>query len=125
MRDASSIERAVKGRHTLKGIEGIDCTRRLDNDELACCRLPGAGGHIPVIRSSSSGGVMAAKSRYLPLWQEIALILALKIALLATIWVAWFSNPESRALDAHSIASRILSSTTQKEPDHGADPGTR
>ena len=68
---------------------------------------------------------MAVRSAYLPLWQEIALILALKIALLALIWLAWFSNPESRAPDERSMASRMFSSTTQKEPDHGAVPGTR
>ncbi len=68
---------------------------------------------------------MAAKSGYLPLWQEIALILALKIALLAMIWVAWFSHPETQVLDERSMASRIFPSTTQKEPDHGAVPGTR
>jgi hypothetical protein len=68
---------------------------------------------------------MAGKSTSLPLWQEIVLVLALKVALLAVIWATWFSVPESRALDERKIASQIFSSTTQKEPEHGAVPGTR
>lgn len=68
---------------------------------------------------------MVAKSGHLLLWQEITLVLALKIALLAMIWVAWFSTPENHAPDEQSMASRIFSSTHQKEPKHGAVPGTR
>jgi hypothetical protein len=85
----------------------------------------GAGGFDPVIRRSLSGGVMAVKSGFLPLWQELTLVLVVKIALIATIWAVWFSDHENHKVDEQVMASRIFPSTNQKEPEHAAIPGTR
>ena len=41
-------------------------------------------------------------------WQEISLALILKALLLAVIWLAWFSGPEDRSVDASTIASRLF-----------------
>lgn len=116
--------RARKARGCAARPKVLTPERRLVNHAGTLPDVPGVTRTPPLPRSDK-GEMMAGRSISLQLWQEIALVLALKIALLATIWAVWFSDPESRAVDERKIASQIYSTTTQKEPDHGAVPGTR
>ncbi len=59
------------------------------------------------------------------LWQELALTLVLKGALLTIIWAVWFSAPESRKLDVPQVATQILSPQSDKEAQHDAVHRTR
>ncbi len=56
---------------------------------------------------------MTGKPEAVRLWQEIALALALKVLLLALIWLAWFAAPEGDALDASKMTSRLYSQQTR------------
>lgn len=68
---------------------------------------------------------MACKNPRMRLWQELALTLVLKGVLLALIWAAWFSAPQSRSLDAPTVATQILSPQPDKEAEHDAIHRTR
>ena len=50
-----------------------------------------------------------AKRRRPRLAVEIALALAIKFALLAVIWAAFFAAPQSRDVDASAVAAALLS----------------
>jgi len=68
---------------------------------------------------------MIGKPKSFKLWQEIALTLTLKGALLVVIWFVWFSSPADRTLNDQKVASQILSQQTQKENVHDTVPRTR
>ena len=68
---------------------------------------------------------MTDKTKNIRLWQEIALALSLKGAVLAVIWWVWFSSPEDRIIDAPKVASQILSQPPQKEHGHVTVSRTR
>jgi len=70
--------------------------------------------------------------RRTPLWKEITIILVIKAAALYLIWLAFFSAPAVRHLDAAGIASSLLRSDpqsahppSQQETGHAARPGAR
>lgn len=70
--------------------------------------------------------------RRTPLWKEITIILVIKAAALYLIWLAFFSAPAARQLDAAGIASSLLRADpqpvhppSQQETGHAARPGTR
>ena len=70
--------------------------------------------------------------RRTPLWKEITIILVIKAAALYLIWLAFFSAPAVRHLDAAGIASSLLRPDpqpahppSQQETGHDARPGTR
>lgn len=52
---------------------------------------------------------MTGKPKTIRFWQEIALALVLKAVVLAAIWLAWFSNPEEKSMDASKLSSRLFS----------------
>lgn len=70
--------------------------------------------------------------RRIPLWKEITIILVIKAAALYLIWLAFFSVPADKHLDAAGIAGSLLSPNpqsahppSQQETGHAARPGTR
>lgn len=70
--------------------------------------------------------------RRTPLWKEITIILVIKAAALYLIWLAFFSAPIDRHLDAAGIANSLLRPNSQasyppsqQETGHAAQPGTR
>jgi len=73
-----------------------------------------------------------AGSRRAPLWKEITIILVIKAAVLYLLWLAFFSAPIDRNLDAAGIASSLLRPDaqpahppSQQETGHAPRPGTR
>jgi len=68
---------------------------------------------------------MSNKAKKVRLRQEIILTLVLKVLVLFTIWMVWFSTPQDANLDDQAVASRILSQQTQQEHNHDAVPGAR
>ncbi len=70
--------------------------------------------------------------RRTPLWKEIAILLVIKAVALYLIWLAFFSAPADKPLDAAGIASPLLRPDPQpahpplpQETGHAARPGTR
>ena len=70
--------------------------------------------------------------RRTPLWKEITIILVIKAAALCLIWLAFFSAPAVRHLDAAGMASSLLRpdlhpapTPSQQETGHAARPGAR
>jgi hypothetical protein len=65
----------------------------------------------------------------LALWQEITLVLAIKLIALYLIWLAFFSAPTGRHLDADGVSQSLLKTPTsnlyQQETGHAPRPGTR
>ena len=51
---------------------------------------------------------MTGKAKRIPLWQELALALAIKGLVLAVIWSVWFSAPEDAGLNDQKVAARIF-----------------
>lgn len=68
---------------------------------------------------------MAWNPKSMRLWQEIALTLSFKTALLIIIWAAFFSGPRDVPIDAQQASSHIFSQQPAKEQHHDADTGTR
>jgi hypothetical protein len=68
---------------------------------------------------------MADKTKPILFWQEITLILALKVFVLFVIWAVWFSTPERDHIDDKTVASKILSQQLDKDHEHDAVPRTR
>ena len=70
--------------------------------------------------------------RRTPFWKEITILLVIKAAALYLLWLAFFSAPAARHLDAAGIASSLLRpaphsapTPSQQETGHAARPGTR
>ena len=67
--------------------------------------------------------------RRLALWQEITLVLVIKLIALYFIWLAFFSAPMGRHLDADGVSQSLLktspSSHHPQEAGHASRPGTR
>jgi hypothetical protein len=65
----------------------------------------------------------------LALWQEITLVLVIKLIALCFIWLAFFSAPTGRHLDPDGVAQSLLktppSTPHQQETGHASRPGTR
>lgn len=65
----------------------------------------------------------------LALWQEITLVLAIKLIALYLIWLAFFSSPAGRHLDAGGVAQSLLevpaNDKQKQETEHAPRPGTR
>lgn len=68
----------------------------------------------------------------LKLWQEITLVLVVKLIALYVIWLAFFSEPTGRRLDAGGVASSLLNASSAPakngnppEANRAARPGTR
>lgn len=61
----------------------------------------------------------------LALWQEITLALALKVALLTLIWLAWFSPTHEIPVDTAQVASHLIHNQQYKEQSHDAVAGAR
>jgi hypothetical protein len=65
----------------------------------------------------------------LALWQEITLVLVIKLIALYFIWLAFFSAPSARHLGADGISQSLLrtapSNPSQQETGHAPRPGTR
>jgi hypothetical protein len=63
------------------------------------------------------------------LWQEITLALVIKLIALCLIWLAFFSSPAGRHLDAGRVARSLLEAPAQdkqkQEAEHASRPGTR
>lgn len=68
---------------------------------------------------------MTVKVKTVRLWQEISLTLAVKILVLVSIWMIWFSAPQDINLDDQAVASKILSQQPQQEHEHDAIPRAR
>jgi hypothetical protein len=68
---------------------------------------------------------MADKTKPIRFWQEITLILALKVFVLFVIWAVWFSTPEQDHIDDKTVASKILSQQLDKDHEHDAVRRTR
>jgi hypothetical protein len=68
---------------------------------------------------------MADKTKPILFWQEITLILALKVFVLFVIWAVWFSTPEQDHIDDQTVAAKILSQQLDKDHEHDAVPRTR
>jgi hypothetical protein len=69
------------------------------------------------------------RSQRLALWQEITLVLVIKLIALYFIWLAFFSAPTGRHLDADGVSQSLLttppSNPYQQETGHAPRPGTR
>ncbi|OFZ91405.1 MAG: hypothetical protein A3F74_18320 [Betaproteobacteria bacterium RIFCSPLOWO2_12_FULL_62_58] len=70
--------------------------------------------------------------RRTPLWKEITIILVIKAVALYLIWLAFFSHPVVKHLDAGAVAGSLLKPAPQpaqppslQEPGNAARPGTR
>jgi hypothetical protein len=65
----------------------------------------------------------------LALWQEITLVLVIKLIALYFIWLAFFSAPTGRHLDPDGVAQSLLktppSNPSHQETGHAPRPGTR
>jgi hypothetical protein len=65
----------------------------------------------------------------LALWQEITLVLVIKLIALTFIWLAFFSAPAGRHLDADGVSRSLLKSPPSnhhaQETGHAPRPGTR
>ena len=64
----------------------------------------------------------------LALWQEITLVLVIKLIALYFIWLAFFSAPTGRHLDAGGVARSLLDAPAQaktQETDSASGHGTR
>ena len=65
----------------------------------------------------------------LALWQEITLVLVIKLIALYFIWLAFFSSPTGRHLGPDGVAQSLLktppSNPHQQETGHASRPGTR
>ena len=77
---------------------------------------------------SDSNGITGL--RRVPLWKEITVILVIKAVVLYLIWLAFFSAPAARHLDASGMTSALLRpdphpTPSQQETGHAARPGTR
>jgi hypothetical protein len=63
------------------------------------------------------------------LWQEITLVLVIKLIVLCFIWFAFFSTPTGHHLDADGVAQSLLNTPapnySQQETGHASRPGTR
>jgi hypothetical protein len=63
------------------------------------------------------------------LWQEITLVLVIKLIALCFIWLAFFSAPTGRHLDANGVSQSLLrtpaTNYSQQETGHASRPGTR
>jgi len=74
------------------------------------------------------GPVPRPPRRFSPLAREITVVLVVKAAALYVIWLAFFSAPAGRSLDAGGVAHSLVSPPAQAEPqetDRAARPGTR
>ena len=67
-------------------------------------------------------------SRWSPLAREITVILVVKAIALYLIWLAFFSTPSGRSLDAGGVARSLINAPTAAKPqetDSAARHGTR
>jgi hypothetical protein len=68
------------------------------------------------------------RRRWSPLAREITAVLLLKAVALYVIWLAFFSTPSGRTLDAGGVARSLVSPPAQvdrQETGRAARPGTR
>ena len=66
--------------------------------------------------------------RWSPLAREITVVLAVKAAALYLIWLAFFSAPSGRGLDAGGVARSLLTPPAPAQPqetDSASGHGTR
>ena len=60
-----------------------------------------------------------ARPRLSPLGRDITLMLVIKAIALYLIWLAWFSSPQDKNLDADKVGKTLITSpATHKEANH-------
>ncbi len=60
-----------------------------------------------------------AKPRLSPLGRDITLMLIIKAIALYLIWLAWFSGPQDKNLDAAQVGSTLITSPAiHKDANH-------
>ena len=68
------------------------------------------------------------RPRFSPLAREITAILAVKAIALYVIWLAFFSAPAGRTLDAAAVARSVVNAPAPSQPqetDHASGHGPR
>ncbi|HYA20163.1 MAG TPA: hypothetical protein VEG25_05910 [Burkholderiales bacterium] len=63
-----------------------------------------------------------AKPRLSALGRDITLMLIIKAIALYLIWLAWFSSPQDKNLDAASVGSTLITAPTVHKDANHAQP---
>ncbi|HXZ95722.1 MAG TPA: hypothetical protein VEG37_01545 [Burkholderiales bacterium] len=66
-----------------------------------------------------------ARPRFSPLGRDITLMLVIKAIALYLIWLAWFSNPQDKTLDATSVRNTLITAPTVHKDANHAQPRSR
>ena len=82
-----------------------------------------------LLTTDMAGDSTRARPPRSSLAREIAIVLAIKAAVLCLLWLAFFSNPAAPRLGSGGVAQALLAPAGKpahpQKPDHAARPASR